>query len=418
MARKSIQRDGDPLYPEHPLEEHRWRLERTRRIMREDGLDALVCLRNINVVYYTGSRFVFVQKDAPTVVAPQSAAVITPDADIYCQRFGPFDTDAVPLHTSVSQSIECYDSEFELVNILRDYGIKAGDRVGTEWGPALTVGVNPLKFIELEKRLRDELGVELVDGTKTINRAMAVKSPLEIARMRVAVQAAARAMDRIIDTMRIGMNELEVARLASQFMIEEGADSPAAAQVNGDGDGSIRVVSCKSVDRTLEAGWVHLDIGCKYFGYTSDINRDVLLGRRPTRQEEQLYECRQGMNELMDRMIKPGVAIDAVLEAMAEYAASRGCLLQRFGTSLFGGHGIGLEIYQPPSLLDSELQPEFKNGNEQVLFEPGMMFAYEMPLSLPGLDAFVNVEDDVVVTEDGVENMNAMLTRDMRVKLN
>jgi Xaa-Pro aminopeptidase len=46
-----------------------------------------------------------------------------------------------------------------------------------------------------------------------------------------------------------------------------------------------------------------------------------------------------------------------------------------------------------------------------------MMFTYEMPLSLPGLDAFVNVEDDVVVTEDGVENMNAMLSREMRVKL-
>jgi Xaa-Pro aminopeptidase len=417
VARKSIKRESEPLYPEHPLEEHRWRLERTRGIMREEGLDALVCLRNINVVYFTGSRFVFVNKDGPVVIAPQSAAVITSDADIYCQRFGPFDTDAVPVHTAVSDSIECYDSEFELVNILRDYGIKAGDRIGTEWGPGLTVGVNPIKFVELERRLRDELGVHVVDGTTTVNKTMAVKSSLEIDRMRVAVEAAARAMDRVIDAIRVGMNELELARLASQYMIEEGADSPAAAQVNADGDGSVRLVSSKSVERTVEPGWVHLDIGCKFFGYISDINRDVLLGRRPTAEEVRLYECRQGINELMDRSIKPGVAIDDVLEDMARYAESRGCVLQRFGASLFGGHGLGLEIYQPPSLVASDLQPEFRNGNESVLFEPGMMFTYEMPLSLPGLDAFVNVEDDVVVTDDGVENMNSMLSRDMRVKL-
>src|SRR5215216_362275 len=116
------------------MEEHRWRLERTRRIMLDDGLDALVCLRNINVIYYTGSRFVFVNKDGPVVIAPQSAAVITQDDDIYCQRFGPFDVDTVPLHTAVSESIECYDTEFELVNILRDYGIRSGDRIGAEWG--------------------------------------------------------------------------------------------------------------------------------------------------------------------------------------------------------------------------------------------------------------------------------------------
>jgi Xaa-Pro aminopeptidase len=158
--------------------------------------------------YATGSRFVFVGMDAPTALAPQSAAIITQDADIYCQRFSPFDTDDVALHTNSSESIELYDDELELVNILRDYGIGAGHRVGTEWGPGLCVGINPIKFAELQRRLREETGAEIVDATTTIWKWMAIKSALEIERMKVAVTAAAEAMERVYQGLEVGMNEL------------------------------------------------------------------------------------------------------------------------------------------------------------------------------------------------------------------
>ena len=54
--------------------------------MEEDDLDALVLARNVNVFYMTGSRFVFVGMDAATPLAPQTTAIITPDADIYCLK--------------------------------------------------------------------------------------------------------------------------------------------------------------------------------------------------------------------------------------------------------------------------------------------------------------------------------------------
>src|SRR5687767_1762435 len=137
MARKRVARTSPPLYPEHPLDEHQWRIARARQMMAADGLDALLVGRNVNVFYFTGSRFVFVGMDAPVALAPQTTAVITRDADIYCQRFGPFDTDEVGLHTTTSESLEYYDDEFELVNILRDYGVGRGARIGTEWGSGL-----------------------------------------------------------------------------------------------------------------------------------------------------------------------------------------------------------------------------------------------------------------------------------------
>lgn len=84
---------------------------------------------------------------------------------------------------------------------------------------------------------------------------------------------------------------------------------------------------------------------------------------------------------------------------------------------LSGGHAIGLEHYQRPSLAPSSSMPELQNADGKVLFEPGMMFTYEMPVRLAGCSAAFNVEDDVVVAATGVENMSGMLSREMQVRL-
>jgi Xaa-Pro aminopeptidase len=419
MARKRLQRAGLPLYPEHPVSEHQLRVRRAREIMAEDKLDVLLLGRNVNVFYATGSRFVFVGKEEPVSLAPQSVAIITRDADIYSQRFGPFDSDEVALHTTTATNIELYDDEFEIVNILRDYGVGRGTRIGTEWGAGLCVGVNPLKFLALIDRIQKELQAEVVDGTHSIWKWMAIKSPLEVERMRVAVRAAAHAMERIYDVIEVGMNEVDVARKVSGFMLDEGADTVTHAQVMAEGDGRQSFLSCNALDRPVNTGWVHLDIGGKYKRYGSDINRGIFLGRQPTVMEEKLYACRKGMNELMDRAIRPGVAIDDLLEEMRAFAQSEGCVLKELNGSLFGGHGIGLEPYQRPNLVPSVSQPEFAGSDGKVRFQPGMMFTYEMPVELPGGEymPFFNTEDNVVVTETGVENLNADLSRELRVKI-
>jgi Xaa-Pro dipeptidase len=418
MARKRVQRLTPPLFPEHPLEEHRWRLQRARKVMAEMGLDALLLGRNVNVFYMTGSRFVFVGMDAPTALAPQSTAIITQDADVYCQRFGPFDSDEVGLHTTCSESMEFYDNELELVNIMQDYEIGKGARIGTEWGSGTCVGINPIKFMELQSRVNTELGAEFVDGTTAIAKYMVVKSPLEVGRMKVAVNAAARAMNRIYDVIQIGMNELEVKQMANQFMLEEGAESLSHAQVMAEGEEGLSLLSCDALDRKIEKGWVHLDMGCKYKRYGSDINRGLFLGREPTKDEEKLFYCRSGANDVLDRTIKPGVSIDDAITAVKNFLEGCGCVLKDMGGYPFLGHTLGLEPYQPPNLVPSIAQSAFQNAEGKVIFEPGMLFTYEMVVDLPGsnVTAFFNMEDDVVVTETGVENMNGILSREIRVK--
>ncbi|MCR4397961.1 MAG: M24 family metallopeptidase [Firmicutes bacterium] len=180
----------------------------------------------------------------------------------------------------------------------------------------------------------------------------------------------------------------------------------------------MKLMSCDAVDRPIRKGWVHLDLGAKYKRYTSDINRGIFLGRRPTAEEERFYACRLGVSELMDRMIKPGVCIDDVVKAAAEYVRDRGYVLLDIGGSPFIGHGIGLEPYQRPNIVLSVVQPEVQDPDGKVRFEAGMMFSYEMSIEKPGMVLpFFNIEDNVVVSETGVENMSGSLSRELRVKV-
>jgi Xaa-Pro aminopeptidase len=388
--------------------------------MEVAGLDAIVFSRNVNVYYITGSRFVFVGFDAPLALAPQTTAIVTKDADIYCQRFGSFDSDDVSIDTALSESIENYDSELELPNILSDYGIGAGDRIGIEWGPGMCTGINPLMFLELRDQLETGLGVEVVDSNPLVRSLMAVKSPLEVERMSMAVGAAARAMNRLYNQIELGMDAREIARTMSRLMLEEGAQTPNHAQVMSEGDGSQELKSCDPVDQPLAPGWVHLDFGCRVGRYASDINRGLFLGRKPTEREEEVYAVRRGVNDLLDTLIRPGVSIDSVAQAAKEYVESKGMEISTFGGHTFTGHSIGMELYMGPHLVSRGAQPALVGvgDRDDVLFESGMMFTFECTVSLPNGERapFFNVEDDVIVTEDGVHNMSNEASRDLVVK--
>ncbi len=416
MSRRRFKRTSPPRYPEHPEAEHGLRIAKLRTAMLQDRIDVLLLARNTNVFYATGTRFVFVRTDAPRGGVPQTTAILTADDLIYCQRFGPFDTDEVALDTTWAETFELYDDEMELVNILKDHGVGPGRRVGTEWGPELCVGINPIKFQLLAKRFEQELGVPVIDATKTIKKAMAVKSPLEIERMKIAVAAASTAVEKIFDFIEIGMNALDVSRQAQLFMLQAGADTVTHSQVLIE-DEHPRLGSCDPVDRPVGRGYFHMDLGCTHRRYGSDIHRGIFLGREPTEDEVRLYECRVGVSNIFDSSIKEGVCVDDVLQSADAYVRGCGCEIPRKGQCIVAGHSIGLESYQGPSLASSSCQPAFQDELGTFVLRTGMMFAYEIPIRLPGSGAFFNIEDDIVITGQGVENMSLASPRILRVKL-
>jgi Xaa-Pro aminopeptidase len=158
--------------------------------------------------------------------------------------------------------------------------------------------------------------------------------------------------------------------------------------------------------RALRRGdLVVLDIGANWAGYTADEARTYVVGPAEAAQRALFGVARAAQEAVLERL-RPGVPIAALYRA-AEAVVSRGAWPHFAPGSLtlpgFVGHGLGLEIDEPPVLWPRE------DGRVAA----GMTLAVEIEVEAPGEGLFVKLEDTVVVYEDGWD----MVTRTPRVLL-
>jgi Xaa-Pro dipeptidase len=144
--------------------------------------------------------------------------------------------------------------------------------------------------------------------------------------------------------------------------------------------------------RVIELGdLVNVDLGLNRAGYHGDMARTYAAGGLPDGIEPLALVCRE-LQDAALAAIRPGVTAESVYDAALEAARARGVEELFQGGGPYIGHGIGLELDEPPVLGP---------GVDAPLRE-GMVLAIEPKLMAPGLGA-VNIEDDVVVTAGGCE---------------
>jgi Xaa-Pro aminopeptidase len=134
-------------------------------------------------------------------------------------------------------------------------------------------------------------------------------------------------------------------------------------------------------------------MGALVDGYCSDCTRTFATGE-PGEEAREVYELVKKAQAAAVEAVKPGAAakdVDAVPREMIDDAGHG----ERFGHGL--GHGVGLEVHEPPRLAASS-EDTLREGNV-VTVEPGVY--------LPGRFG-VRIEDLVVVTADGHRNLSGL----------
>lgn len=239
--------------------------------------------------------------------------------------------------------------------------------------------------------LRDKLGRELIMSEGLIAELRARKTPEEIAKLKAAAELADTAFSHILNLLRPGMREVEVALELERFMRAAGAERASFPIIVASGYRSSMPHGVAS-DKELAAGeLVTLDFGAVIDGYHSDMTRTVALGEVPEAQQR-LYAAVLEAQEAALAALGPntsGMALDAVAR---EVLAAHG-LKEYFSHGL--GHGVGLEIHEAPRL--SYLKDDTLLAGMAVTVEPG---AY-----LPG-EYGVRIEDLCIITEQGYERLS------------
>jgi Xaa-Pro aminopeptidase len=137
---------------------------------------------------------------------------------------------------------------------------------------------------------------------------------------------------------------------------------------------------------------VNLDWGAVHRGYRSDIGRTIFVGEPPAGQEEALRTVREAQDTAVGAL-KPGVPAEGVDVAARDLLEARG-----YGDAFWipSGHGIGLEIHEPPRLrqgIDEPVPEQAVVTVEIATWREGMLAAFW--------------EDDVVVRADGAERLTS-----------
>jgi Xaa-Pro aminopeptidase len=136
---------------------------------------------------------------------------------------------------------------------------------------------------------------------------------------------------------------------------------------------------------------------CLRTGYHADITRTVYRGR-PSKALLSMWNAVREVQEETVGRIRPGAVGKEIHQGVRDFFRKRGFQTGREGSRMRGyfhgtGHGLGLDVHEPPSY-----------SADETPFRPGMIVTVEPGLYYPGVGG-IRIEDDVLVTEDGSENL-------------
>jgi Xaa-Pro aminopeptidase len=233
-------------------------------------------------------------------------------------------------------------------------------------------------------------GIELVPREGIVERLRAVKDEGELEKFRRACAITDRMFERLVSEVGfVGRPERDVAWDITRLYHEEGAEAETFEAIVGSGPMGARP-HARAGDRVIESGeLVVIDTGCLVGGYTSDYTRTLATGELNGDMRE-AYDVVRAAQQAGLQAIRAGVSgVDAD-------AAARGVIEDSPFAGTFGhglGHGLGLDVHESPR-LSTESSDTLAAGNV-VTVEPGVYLAGRFG---------IRIEDDVIVTGDGIEN--------------
>lgn len=239
-------------------------------------------------------------------------------------------------------------------------------------------------------RWKDSLPCELVAAQGLLDGLRAAKDEEELARMRQAQRITDEAFREILNFIRPGLTEQEVAaRLVYELLRRGGRRASFDPIVAAGANGSMpHAVPGETV---IQPGmFVTMDFGCVYEGYCSDMTRTVAVGQ-PTDEMERVYHTVLEAQRAGIAAARAGVTGSEVDRAARQVIQQAG--YGSFFSHSFG-HSLGLEIHESPNASPSE----------QTVFPAGAVISAEPGIYLPGHFG-VRIEDVLVLREGGCEDI-------------
>ncbi len=364
-------------------EERQERLERARKLMSENSLDAIILMEGTSLRYFTGIRWWGGERMFALVLPAKGAGLYV------CPAFeeGRAREQMANVPEGGKGEIRTWqedESPYQLLaSELKDRGLATG-RIGME---------ETIRFVFCDGIAKAAPQATFKSATAVTAGCRMIKSGHEIALMRLAAQVTLSAYEAVYEALREGMTQRQVSDLITAAYGQLGFPGEASVQV----DEYTALPHGSAMPQVIREGSIiMIDDGCTVEGYQSDITRTFVLGRilsgMAGDKMKKVFDIVHRAQAAALAAARPGMECGAVDAAARKVIidAGYGPDYKYFTHRL--GHGLGMDGHEWPYLVrgnPTRLLPNITTSNE-----PGIYIRGEFG---------VRLEDDMHITENGAE---------------
>ena len=379
-----------------PAALYRSRMARLKAEMRSREIPAVVLTDPVNVRYATGARnmqvfssrnparYLFVALEGPTILFEFEGCHHLADGLDTIDEVQPAITVS---YVAAAERLEEMNRRWtaQVADLLKQHNA-GSKRVGVE-------RFNPLAVMALEAE-----GFEVLDAQEPVERARAIKTPEELPAIRASIAATERAVARLREAIEPGITENQLWSVLHASVIADDCDYVETRLLNS----GVRTNPWfqETGGKVIEPGeLIALDtdvVGC--FGYYADFSRTFFCGPgKPSDAQRRLYATASEQVRRNVEAIRPGMSFRELSETgwrvPEEYMKHRYFVL---------AHGVGMTGEYPYVLHDVDFDDHGYDG----VIEPGMTLCVESFIGHEAGGEGVKMEDQVLVTEEGVEPLS------------
>ena len=334
------------------------------------------------------------------IIQKERSLLVAPDVDEIHRTFDGSLSNDEAKETSGVDEVLSFQEGIQLMKNLKTFTAKVGtlgeDPRKEHYDFALNPGpVNMLNELQ-------ELFGEVNDCRKTLATLRAIKSPDEIDLIRSAIMITTEAFELVRNSIHHYAFEYEIEADFSSYFRKRGAHGHAYDPIVAAGKNAVTLHYTKNSDPLVPGALVLIDIGVRYKGYAADITRTYGHGEVSERYRAVHLAVEIAHHKIID-LLEPGLNVkayfDKVDQIMLAALNDLGLLKNKddyrkyFPHSI--SHGLGIDVH------------DSLGGPDE--FKPGMVLTVEPGIYIPEEGIGVRIEDDILITLTGHENLSDRL---------